>query len=560
MQPQKKGTERKFFGELLVEAGIATPEQIQEAIQIQQKTQKKLGQILLEKAIINEKDLLSFLQQQYNVPFRPLRQNENLDESLFDIIPHSYCLHHSIVPIQLKGGVLTVAMADPSDLRIMDEIRFMADSQIEVVLATESSIQNYLKEQKDDARLESPELDSHPLLQQGQEEGEEDDAPVVKMLDRLINDAYQKGASDIHIETLPKELMVRYRLDGILYVIERPRKSVHAPLISRLKILANMDISEKRLPQDGRIKYTLKSKREIDMRISTVPSINGESAVMRLLDREGKTIGLGHSGLFVHEEEIIRRHIFRPNGMILMTGPTGSGKTTTLYGILQQVHTPEKKILTVEDPIEYQFDGITQVQAHAEIGLTFAAGLRTFLRQDPDVIMVGEIRDQETAEIAIRSALTGHLVLSTVHTNDAPSAVTRLVDMGIESYLVSSTVVLVVSQRLVRTLCSHCKQKKKMTSEFIKELAAESIFAPGDTYYEPEGCKECNQTGYVGRKGIFEILEMDEKIQHLLNVGKSGLEIKEYAIQSDMATLRQSGLLRVKNGDTSLEEVFRVTL
>ncbi len=380
------------------------------------------------------------------------------------------------------------------------------------------------------------------------------------MVDELIHNAVNSNASDIHLESLPKALIIRFRIDGILYEKNKPKKDMHAALISRLKIMADMDISERRLPQDGRIKYVLKNKKEVDLRVSIIPSINGENAVMRILDKGGKAIGLDYSGLLDFEKQIILRHIYKPNGMILMTGPTGSGKTTTLYGILQQIHTPEKKILTVEDPVEYQFDGITQVQAHSDIGLTFAAGLRSFLRQDPDVIMVGEIRDQETAEIAVRAALTGHLVLSTVHTNDAPSAVTRLVDMGIENYLVSSTIVLVVSQRLVRSLCPHCKTKQTLTKAMIEKMQTSHIFKHGDVIYEPKGCAKCNDTGYLGRQGIFEILEMDENIQHLLNEGKTGLEIKQYAVEYGMRTLIDSGLQRVKAGLTSLEEVYRVSI
>ncbi|MCM8789679.1 MAG: GspE/PulE family protein, partial [Candidatus Omnitrophica bacterium] len=490
------------------------------------------------------------------------------EQELERLISQEYAIKNSVLPLSRTLKSLTVAMSDPLDLILIDNLRKMTNCEINPIIATKSDIEKaielfygksaMLKEAVDASYESSPaetfeevsdeELSLDRLIARAEE------APVVKLVDLIIRQAIDESASDIHIEPFKDRISLRYRIDGKLYEIPPPAKHLHLPLVSRIKILAKLDIAEKRLPHDGAFLVKI-GDRSIDLRVSTIPTIYGEKVVLRILDRSNVVLDLGRLGFDGKQLEQIRWAINLPYGLIFLTGPTGSGKTTTLYAILSEIKNSTKNIVTIEDPVEYKLDGINQVQIKPEIGLTFASALRSFLRQDPDVMLVGEVRDLETAQICARSALTGHLVLSTLHTNDAPSAVTRLMDIGIENYILAPSLLLIVAQRLVRKLCPECKQPYEPSAEQLKNISLKA-----DLIYKPKGCAKCNNTGYRGRVSIAEVMIASPEIQELINQKASFIKIREVARAKGMQTLFESGIRKVEEGITSLEEIFSITL
>lgn len=559
------------LGAMLVSSGLITEEQLKKALAVQQREGGRLGSILVKMNFVQEEKLMMFLSKQYGVPYVDLSRFE-IDQNVVKLIPADVAQKYQIMPINRTGATITIAMVDPSNVFAIDDVKFMTGYNVEPVVATEAGIKNainkyYSLSSAIEKVITSLEEDDKSVGVIHEEEdnvdvaklkAEVEEAPVVKLVNMILTDAVQKGASDIHIEAYEKAFRVRYRIDGSLYEVMTPPMKLRAALTSRLKIMAELDIAERRLPQDGRIKLKIKDK-EVDLRVSTLPCLFGEKIVMRILDKSNLMLDLTKLGFEPKALKDFMDAITSPYGMVLVTGPTGSGKTTTLYSALQQVNTIDVNIMTAEDPVEYNLMGINQVQMKDDIGLNFAAALRSFLRQDPDIIMVGEIRDYETAEIAVKAALTGHLVLSTLHTNDAPSTINRLLNMGVEPFLVSSSVILILAQRLVRKVCQNCKKAEKIPiqtlidSGFTKEEAASVVC------YKGEGCNTCNNTGYKGRVALYEVMPVKEEIKELILQGASALDIKRTAIKLGMKTLRMSGLSKVKEGLTSLEEVVGTT-
>ena len=586
------------IGELLLKEKRITPEQLQQALNHQKANGGKLGYNLVKMGLVKDEEITALLSKQYGVPSINLTQFE-IDPAVIKLIPADTAQKYQIVPLSRAGATLTIAMTDPTNVFAMDDIKFMTGYNVEPVVASETAvieaIQRYYpsgaKGAAAAARPSGPSGPSGPsaleLATKGLEElqtldagavevledleeisaealakqGEE--APVVRLVNVLLMSAIQKGASDIHIEPYEKELRVRYRVDGILYNIMNPPMKFRDAISSRLKIMAKLDIAEKRLPQDGRIKIRFSdngSQKEIDFRVSVLPTLFGEKIVMRLLDKDKLMLDMTKLGF---EQESLTKFelaILRPWGMVLVTGPTGSGKTNTLYSAIARINTPETNIMTAEDPVEFNLVGINQVQVRENIGLNFAAALRSFLRQDPNIILVGEIRDFETAEIAVKAALTGHLVLSTLHTNDAPSTVNRLMNMGIEPFLVASSVHLIAAQRLVRRVCSNCKEAPPLPPPALMQAGYTEEDAGSVTPFKGKGCEKCNQTGYKGRVGLYEVMEVSEELRELILVGASGLELRRKSVDEGMITLRQSGLRKVKDGVTTVEEVVRETV
>ena len=565
---------KKQLGEILLARKAISKEDLEVAVELGRKTGKRLGHVLIEEGFLTEEDLARVLENQLDMPVTDIQKEYTLDRKIFKILPRKYCLENSIAPLQFKNGHLIIAMADPTNFSIVDEVRFMTDSSVDVRLATEKSIVSFVQGGSgEDAPARTVErsaaAESERIVFSGDSDGLDnlneqklaelaDDAPVVTLVNGLISQAIDRKASDIHIETYEDHLRIRFRIDGVLYELpDPPPKTMQPAILSRIKIISKLDISERRLPQDGRIGLVV-DERKIDLRVSIVPGVHGENAVLRILDKSAVLLELDRLGFTKAEADLIRKVAARPNGMFLVAGPTGSGKTTTLYAILQYIRQFEKKILTIEDPVEYQLDGVSQVQTHAEIGLDFARGLRAFLRHDPDVIMVGEIRDLETAEIAVRSALTGHMVLSTVHTNDSPSAITRFVDMGIPPYLVTATFNMILSQRLVRRVCPKCRKPIKLTLKRINELGLKGRLKAGATVYEGKGCKACNKSGYQGRFAVFEIMPVGEKVKEMVLKGASLFDIRKGARLDGMRSLLDQALARALKGETTIEEALRL--
>lgn len=525
--------------------------------------------VLIEQGFVREEDLFDFLHTRYGVPSISLEDAE-LDPKLVELLGADLIRRYLVVPVRKVGSTLYVAMVDPFDVALIDDLKFHTGLHIEALVAPESQIRRAIERffNPTEALVETIRVDlgegmevvkPQETFDLSEAEKTSEEAPVVKLVNTILADAISKDASDIHIEPYEKFMRVRYRIDGVLYEVMKLPMRVRNAVVSRLKIMAQLDIAERRLPQDGRFMVRM-GGREIDFRVSVIPVQYGEKVVLRLLDKGRVQYEL--SGLGLEEDDIqkLQRAIRKPYGMILVTGPTGSGKSTTLYTVLAELNQPSVNICTVEDPIEISLPGVNQVQVHEQIGLTFASCLRAFLRQDPDIIMVGEIRDRETAEIAIRAALTGHLVLSTLHTNDAPSSMTRLLDMGVEPFLVSSSVVLVIAQRLVRTICPHCKEPVEIPLESLMELGVrEEDIQDGFRAYRGKGCSKCDYRGYKGRTAIFEMMEVDEGIRELVLRRAPATEIKRQALSGGMRTLRDSGILKVKRGITTVEEVLRVT-
>jgi type IV pilus assembly protein PilB len=524
-----------------------------------------LGYNLVKTGAISEMAFAEFMGQAFNVPAVNLDETPP-EQDAVALIPSEVATKFQVVPVKRQGRILTVAMANPDNIFAIDDIKFITGLEVRPVVATETAIKRAIDRLYDSADslasiMKDMQEDFEIVEQKDEElsleEVQSADAPVVKLVNSLLADAVGKHASDIHIEPYEKHLRVRYRIDGMLHEMMSPPFKMKGAIISRLKIMAELDIAEKRVPQDGRIKIRIGGK-AIDLRVSTLPTIFGEKVVMRILDKSNLQIDLLKLGFHEHALARFLTAIESPYGMVLVTGPTGSGKSTTLYSALNRINKPHCNIMTAEDPVEYNIEGINQVHVHDEIGLSFAAALRAFLRQDPNIIMVGEIRDLETASIATKAALTGHLVLSTLHTNDAASSINRLIDMGIEPFLVASSCNMIVAQRLVRKLCDKCKQPVKLHPETLQELGITD--PPADlTLFEARGCVECNDTGYRGRRGLYEVMPISAAIREMIIDRRSAAELKQQAIKEGMATLRGDGLDKFKKGMTSLEEILRET-
>src|SRR2546427_1062852 len=591
------------IGELLLKEKLITPEQLQQALTQQKSNGGKLGYNLVKMGFVKDEQITALLSKQYGVPSINLAQFK-IDPTIVKLVPTETARKYQIIPLSRSGSTLTIAMTDPTNVFAMDDIKFMTGYTVEPVVASETAITDAVEKyypsgkggaagakggkpgapgaptgstvemasrglEELQASLGGGDADGVEVLEEMQEISAEalarqgEDAPVVRLVNVVLMSAIQKGASDIHIEPYEKELRVRYRIDGILYNIMAPPMKFRDAIVSRVKIMAKLDIAEKRLPQDGRIKIRYNESgepKEIDFRVSVLPTLFGEKIVLRLLDKDKLMLDMTRLGFEPESLAKFEAAIARPWGTVLVTGPTGSGKTNTLYSSIAKINTPETNIMTAEDPVEFNLAGINQVQVKENIGLNFAAALRSFLRQDPNIILVGEIRDFETAEIAVKAALTGHLVLSTLHTNDAPSTINRLMNMGIEPFLVASSVHLICAQRLVRRVCTECKEAAPQTPEALMQAGFNQEDANSVTPMKGAGCERCNQTGYKGRVGLYEVMEIADELRELILVGASGLELRRKAIEEGMITLRASGLRKVKDGVTTIEEVVRETV
>lgn len=573
MATNGRGRGNTRLGELLVKEKLITPLQLKKAVEQQRTSGGRLGHELTRLGYIEETELTSFLSKHYGVPSINLSEFD-IAPDVLKLLPKEVVTRHQVIPVNRTGNQLIVAMADPSNIYAIDDIKFITKFNVEVVVASEQQIAEAIEKYYtsnvsfDDVMMEFDEDVEESL--EFEEGADEDldvldleksagDAPVVKLVNLVLLDAIRKSASDIHIEPYEKQLRIRYRIDGMLYEVMKPPLKLKHAIISRIKIMSRLDIAERRLPQDGRIKMKMGRGREMDFRVSVVPTLWGEKAVLRLLDKSSLQLDMTKLGFEERALADFREQIYKPYGMILLTGPTGSGKTTTLYSTLSELNKSTTNICTAEDPIEYNLYGINQVQMHEEIGLNFASALRAFLRQDPDVIMVGEIRDFETAEIAVKSALTGHLVLSTLHTNDAPSSISRLLNMGIEPFLVASSVNLIGAQRLVRKLCPDCKEPVEVPPNVLIEMGVPPEEVDSYHVMRGKGCRTCNNTGYKGRIAVYEIMVMTDELREFVLNGASTLEIKRESIRQGMKTLRMSALTKLKEGVTSMEEVVRAT-
>ncbi len=608
------------LGEILVRENLITPQQLREALDYQRSNGGRLGSNLIKLGIISDEVITAVLSRQYGVPSVNLELFE-IEAETIKLISHEVAIKYMVLPISKVGATLTMAMADPTNVFAMDDIKFMTGLNVEPVIASEAAIQQtigtYYGSSKEleiadvefdsefdklnsrlasngskksvagegaqrlvdsdlEVSLDDIEFNHHGMGGEDVEVIEDndeidlaqlarasEDAPVVRLVNVLLVDSLRRGASDIHVEPYEKDFRIRFRIDGILYDVMHPPMKMRDALISRLKIMSKLDISEKRLPQDGRIKIKVKfddRSRELDFRVSTLPTLFGEKVVLRLLDKDKLMLDMTKLGFEEESLEKFKRNVEKPYGMVLVTGPTGSGKTNTLYSALQSLNTPETNIMTAEDPVEFNLHGINQVQMKEQIGLNFAAALRSFLRQDPNIVLVGEIRDFETAEIAIKAALTGHMVLSTLHTNDAPSTISRLVNMGIEPFLVATSVNIIQAQRLIRRVCSQCKEKQEIPAEAMIEVGFLEEEVSTVEIFKGKGCAKCNGTGYKGRVGLFEVMEVTDELRELILIGASAIELRKKAIELGMVTLRESGLCKLREGVTTIEEVVKETV
>lgn len=605
------------LGEILVRENLLTPQQLREALDYQRTNGGRLGSSLVKLGMISDDVITAVLSRQYGVPSINL-DLFHIEADVIKLISQEVALKYTVLPISKVGATLTLAMADPTNVFAMDDIKFMTGLNVEPVIASEASIQMSIgkyysgtmdidvfdaafaesfvpggrngkngngkagKKGKSSDRISDADLDVSLTDFEFQGDPDElevvdtneeinladlarasEDAPVVRLVNVLLVDSLRRGASDIHVECYEKLFRIRFRIDGVLYDVMQPPMKMRDALISRLKIMAKLDIAEKRLPQDGRIKIKVKvddRSRELDFRVSTLPTLFGEKVVLRLLDKDKLMLDMAKLGFEPESLEKFKRAIANPYGMVLVTGPTGSGKTNTLYSALQSLNTSETNIMTAEDPVEFNLEGINQVQMKEQIGLNFAAALRSFLRQDPNIVLVGEIRDFETAEIAIKAALTGHLVLSTLHTNDAPSTVSRLVNMGIEPFLVATSVNLIQAQRLIRRICKDCKEEVEVSKELLIEIG----FSPSEVddlrLYKGRGCDNCLNTGFKGRVGLYEVMEVTDELRELIIIGASAIELRKKAIELGMITLRESGLCKIREGITTIDEVVKETV
>ena len=564
---------KKRLGDILIEERLLTTEQLSQALYEQRRTGQPLVVILINSGFVGEEDIVITLSDQLGIPHLRIESYE-IPSDVLKEVPEGIARRYHLIPVAKTGRSLTIAMSDPLNIVAIDDGRMLTGYEIEAVVSTDSEIKKaidryYSGEEHahvDDYEdiLRDAEADLVTVLE-GKDEvdishlkEEVEQAPVIRLVNLILINAIKQGASDIHIEPFEKEVRVRSRVDGVLREAQAPPKTLQAAVVSRIKVLSEMDIAERRVPQDGRFRIKFEG-REIDFRVSTLPTYFGEKVVLRILDKGVLKLDLDKLGFENQPLEDFKESLSRPNGIILITGPTGSGKTTTLYSALHMLNTVDVNIVTVEDPIEYELHGINQVQAKAEIGLTFAAGLRSILRQDPDVVMVGEIRDEETADIAIKAALTGHLVLSTLHTNDAPGAVTRLIDMGMEPFLISSSMLMAAAQRLVRRICPDCKQSYRVPQQVLQRAQFRVKAGEEMVLSRGQGCSRCGDSGYRGRLALLEVLRVRENIQDVIMASASSGEIKRIALENGMLTLRQVGLSKVKAGQTTLEEALRVT-
>ncbi len=560
------------LGEILVKNNLLNRDQLSKALEEQKLSgnQLRLGSILISQKLLTEEELTSFLSKQYGVPSVNLADYE-IEPAVIKIIPPEVVQKYQLLPVNRAGATLIIAVSDPSNLFAIEDIKFMTGYNIEMVVASErdikASIDKYYDQSASLADVMS-DLDVEDLEIIGDEEQVDvgsleratEDAPVVKMVNAILQDAIRKKASDIHVEPYEKLFRVRYRIDGILYEVMKPPLKLKNAITSRIKIMAELDIAERRLPQDGRIKIKLGGGKDMDFRVSCLPTLFGEKIVMRLLDKGNLQTDLTKLGYEPDALAHFMREIHKPFGMVLVTGPTGSGKTVSLYSAIAELNKVSENISTAEDPVEFNFAGINQVQMHEDIGLNFSAALRSFLRQDPDIIMIGEIRDFETAEIAIKAALTGHMVLSTLHTNDAPATINRLLNMGIEPFLVASAVNLITAQRLARRVCSECKQPEDIPVQALIDAGVSPDEASSYVCMRGTGCPTCNNTGYKGRVGFYQVMPMREEIKELILNGANTAEIKRESMRIGIKTMRQSGLTKLKEGVTSFEEVLRITV
>ncbi|HEU4834136.1 MAG TPA: type IV-A pilus assembly ATPase PilB [Pyrinomonadaceae bacterium] len=593
------------LGEILVRENLISPQHLREALDYQREHGGRLGFNLVKLGLISDDMITAVLSRQYGIPSVNL-DLFNIEPSVISLIPQEVAQKHSVLPLSRVGATLTLAMVDPTNVFAMDDVKFMTGLNVEPVVVAEGSVQQAIAKYYGSSReIELATVATEELPKNGSknngsgaithddlvsldsidfdhsqsedvevlEDNEEidlstlsrmsEDAPVVRLTNVLLVDSLRRGASDIHIEPYEKELRIRFRIDGVLYDVMHPPLKMRDALISRIKIMSKLDISEKRLPQDGRIKIKVKvdsRSRELDFRVSTLPTLFGEKVVLRLLDKQNLMLDMTKLGFEPESLSKFKRNISKPYGMVLVTGPTGSGKTNTLYSALQSLNTVDTNIMTAEDPVEFNLPGINQVQMKEQIGLNFAAALRSFLRQDPNIVLVGEIRDFETAEIAIKAALTGHLVLSTLHTNDAPSTISRLMNMGIEPFLVATSVNLIQAQRLIRRICKDCKQEHPMPVEALIEVGFTTEETKSMKTFKGKGCATCNNTGYKGRIGLYEVMEITDELRELILIGASALELRKKAIDDGMITLRESGLHKIRAGVTTIEEVVRETV
>lgn len=553
----------------LVESMSISREDLDDAIEFQKSKGIPLDKALIEKGLIKEEDLMAHLVKELHIPFINLKKYK-IDPALKDIIPEKNARQYGIIPISQMTNTITVAIADPLNIFAIDDLKNLTGKEVDVVMSTDSDILNAI-ENYYGAKLSSSVQDVSKdisvedfAIVSGEETSQSDmtvdeaeQAPIIRMVNLVIREALRQRASDIHIEPMADHVRVRFRIDGILINVMRIPKQNQNAVTVRLKIMSRLDITATRVPQDGRFKMRL-AHQEVDFRVSLLPTTFGQKTVLRILDKKNLSVGLDGLGFSPWSDKLLKEAIRQPFGMILVTGPTGSGKSTTLYSIINELNTVDKNIITVEDPVEYLIDGLTQIQVRPEIGLTFASGLKSILRQSPDVVMVGEIRDGETADIAIKASLTGQLVFSTLHTNDAPGSLTRLVDMGVEPFLVASSLVMVCAQRLCRKICPHCKVPEDISRSVLADHGCP--VEAGKVFYKGKGCDYCRQTGYFGRTGITEVMEVDENIRELLITGKSADEIKEYARQKKkMVTLWDDAVYKFSNGDTTFDEILRVT-
>lgn len=558
------------IGEILTKTGQITPEQLEEAKEAHKSQGGLLITHLVKLGFVSEQELVETVGHQYGLQIIQL-EDVTLEPDVIELIPQNIAIKHQLLPIVRKDNSLTVAMIDPSNLVALNDIKFITGLDVQVVLTTESSLKsiqekvfetgNQLEKIMDDiGKTDDVEVvDTEESINISELERQTEDAPVVKLVNAVLLDAIKKGASDIHIEPYEKSFRVRFRIDGVMYEIMRPPMKLKNAITSRLKIMADLDIAERRLPQDGRIKLKIGSGKEMDFRVNALPTIFGEKVVLRLLDKSNLQLDMMKLGFEESQLAHFKEAIYRPFGMVLVTGPTGSGKTTTLYSALAELNKITTNISTAEDPVEFNLMGINQAQMHDDIGFNFAAALRAFLRQDPDIIMVGEIRDFETAEIAIKASLTGHLVLSTLHTNDAPATVNRLLNMGVEPFLVASSINLILAQRLARKVCTQCATSVDIHPDVLVGIGIPPEEAPHVKVMQGKGCPRCSNTGYKGRIALYEVMPMKEELRELVLNGANTAELKRQAIKLGMLTLRASALMRLKEGITTVEEVVRVT-
>ena len=575
-QPVKLGQPvNRRLGDLLVADGLITAEQLKKALAEQKGSPEKIGSVLTRLNYLNDEQLIGFLSRQYGVPSITLAQLD-IDSDVLRLVPAPIARKYEVIPVRKMGNSLALAMADPTNVFALDDISFMTNLQVLPLVASQTAIKKAIDrnyESKTEAITNvlsdmQTDLANVEVVEDGEEGAKvdvfelkesADEAPVVKLVNMVLVDAIQKGASDIHFESYEKIFRIRFRMDGVLHEMLAPPKRLESAILSRLKIMSNLDIAERRMPQDGRIKLRY-NNREIDFRVSTLPTIFGEKAVLRILDKEALKLDLTQLGFDPWSIENFEKAINQPYGMVLITGPTGSGKTTTLYSAIHTINSPDVNIMTAEDPVEYNLKGVNQVQIDESVGRTFGAALRSFLRQDPDVILVGETRDLETAQIAIRAALTGHLVFTTLHTNDCPSTIARLIDMGVPNFLVASSLQLILAQRLGRKVCKQCREPYDSNEDMLIPYGHVATGVGKTQFFKGKGCPACNHTGMKGRVAIYEVMPISEELRDLILKNGSTAEIRSMAQAQGMKTLRQSGLLKVLDGTTTLDEVLRVTI